>query len=780
MQHENVRDEKNILKVGVFLSIILIFLPSLSKAITILGFTPINGTYITGGRVYEFTINFSLTISNFSSIQNVGANLHFGSQEVWPENRSIYNMSCISLNETHGTCFKEVEISAAESGTKEYFYFEVWEDGNITNLGNVTNPLVIIIDRLPPMIEPLENINNTYVSSNRVISIKIYDQHAGVDFSSVRAFSIINGEPILHNISLKEDNLTWHLIVNTSRFENNSTIPLYVNASDILGNRNTTFLGEVLVDNEIPSIEIIAPKEQEEIRGIYLLNLSVNERYSGLKMASFKISWLSIDANCSKDEDKYSCIALLNTSLLSDGNYSLEAYTIDYANNTASASIEISINNKKPSILLQAPQYARGVVEINASITSRKDIVEEVLLNISNNEFRMNCSNDFSFCTYNLNTTRFSDGVYSILAYAKNKFNYSVITTSQMIIDNTPPSILFTQDFSQTYVKGNFSFLIVVVDEFELNDESVAIRMQEREIKMSCNPTLQGRKLNCGAIVDTSFLQDGKRNITFLAMDKAGNIVRKDAEINIDNLGPEILFLIIDPTYSPEPSLVNFKAEFKDKGSDVKWAKLIIRAKDRNYTLSLENRSSWIASQLFVTSGIHYVDVQASDINDNEVYHRDVGYFYIGLLPCGNGVCDEFENYCLCKNDCLPIVCESNETIDCSSGIPRCVKLYICGNGVCEIGENCSSCSLDCGKCELNESVEATSTTISTTTTLANIEKQEEGKISFEYIIEAIENNLSFLVVGIFAILIAIVIFYIIKSRKKHATIIVKLEPAKE
>lgn len=767
---------------SIILAIIIIF-SSDANAISLSSPTPVNGSYITGGATYNFTIMTSIVVVNYSNPSNVVVKLHFGSQEVWPDNRSIYNMTCNEVDESSLLCYKEIEIVAAESGTKEYYFFEAFEDGNYTYLGNISSPLFVTIDRLPPKITALNFENNSYVSSNKLIEVSIEDLHSGVDNSSVIAFIEKNGSISIQNITQINGTKNWKIRINTTEFENNESVKIYVNASDILGNKNTSLLGVAFIDNEAPELILISPKEEEEIRGIYLVNASLRERYSGIEKVTIKVGSLESIASCEKiNESTYSCFYNLNTTLLKDGNYSLEAYVFDKANNSAFLSFPISINNKKPSIYLEAPNYANGIVQINSSILGRSDIVTDVFIRIANLEERMSCTQDFSSCSYLLNTTRLSDGIYNIFVYAKNLYNYSVNASKDMRIDNTPPSILLTQDFSQIYVKGTFSFVIIVTDESPLDENEIKLRIDSKDIKLNCTSTLQGRRMQCGGTIDSKIFPDGKNKITFLAKDLANNFAYRNVEIIVDNKGPEFINLIINPTYSKNPTSIYFEALVRDSVSDVSWVRLIIRAENETLTINLRNSSIWSNSALFSSFGSYYVDLQASDINDNVEYYANVGYFFIGTLECGNNICEKYENYCLCKEDCPKPSCNIDEEVSCSGGSPRCVKKNYCGNGVCEANEDCENCKEDCKECETS----LITTTIKVgenngkETIKEKIERDKSGiSEQVSIIIEQIANTLkenSYLLVILVLIFVVLLIFVIkIKSRKKHI-IIVKLD----
>ncbi|MHA1287056.1 MAG: right-handed parallel beta-helix repeat-containing protein [Candidatus Thorarchaeota archaeon] len=67
---------------------------------------------------------------------------------------------------------------------------------------------------------------------------------------------------------------------------------------------------------------------------------------------------------------------------------------------------------------------------------------------------------------------------------------------------------------------------------------------------------------------------------------------------------------------------------------------------------------------------------------------------------CGDGECNDGENYCSCPSDCEKPECNTCEEVNCESGEPVCSTLTPCeGNGICEEGENCESVPMDC-KCE--------------------------------------------------------------------------------
>lgn len=73
---------------------------------------------------------------------------------------------------------------------------------------------------------------------------------------------------------------------------------------------------------------------------------------------------------------------------------------------------------------------------------------------------------------------------------------------------------------------------------------------------------------------------------------------------------------------------------------------------------------------------------------------------------CGNGVCDEWENYISCPEDCPKPepklcgngVCDPGEDyIICPDDCESPITPEFCGDGQCSLGENSENCCIDCG-----------------------------------------------------------------------------------
>lgn len=74
--------------------------------------------------------------------------------------------------------------------------------------------------------------------------------------------------------------------------------------------------------------------------------------------------------------------------------------------------------------------------------------------------------------------------------------------------------------------------------------------------------------------------------------------------------------------------------------------------------------------------------------------------------PCGDGVCQEFEDCNGCFEDCgeCPLACgdgtcDAAANEDCQSCPNDCGRCSVCGDQICSPDEDCKSCYEDCGIC---------------------------------------------------------------------------------
>jgi hypothetical protein len=497
---------------------------------------PVNGTYITGGAEYLFSVHIKEEALNTSSVK-----LNIGSQEVWPAERSILQMDCFL--ETEWVCNKTVLIAVAESGTKEFFFFEASDlSGNYNSSGNLTHPFEVIIDRTPPTISPYEFENMSYISTNKPIRVVVEDLYSGVNVSSV--ISLVewlygnetwnaSWKPMIYENETKTFKADW----DTSNLPNNSSWIIYVNASDNVGNWNSTKLGIVFIDNEKPSFEIISPLQDQKVFGSLELKVSGSDLYSGIEKVDFELNSFHSSLSCLTFNHDFNCSGQFDTTQISDGFHTLKFTASDKANNNLSKSVTIEVNNTYPSLELISPKnvtFVHGIVLVNASVKNAREIkdarIQIETFGISK-EYSLNCQN--FFCFYSWDTSVEKDGDYSIRVKVTNEVNYQSTLFLSFKVDNTKPIIAIT--LPEGKISGNVSFQLVATDENGINSSSAILKISNFSKEMNCSIFVQGKKAVCVSTFDSTNLANNKYNITFSISDLAGNEINESREIEIFN-----------------------------------------------------------------------------------------------------------------------------------------------------------------------------------------------------------------------------------------------------
>ena len=620
-----------------------------NAAPSIFGPMPTNNSFSGRG-----SINFSVNVTS-SSLDTSTVRLFVISEDAYihGETWDNYTMQCASYQQDSWTCKKAVSFSIAGTDTLEFFYFEATDADGKSSLGDENASLRFKIDRTPPEIIFMIPKNNTFVSGIADLEITTKDGISGVNLSTVR-FSI--------------DNTTWNDVVNgagqwnSSAYSNNQTVIIYVTATDNVGNINVSNIS-VIVDNEAPSILVISPHDNEVLKDVVTLKINVSDRYSGVDKNNVKyiFGYINKLLICQVPE----CTATLNTSVLSDAKYNLTFIANDKAGNVNSVSVPVTTKNEKPVISIAPVIYLRNSVTINVSITNPADTITDVSLKVGNDLAKMSCSSDFTSCSYKLDTKSFADGAYTLTANANNTAGYNLRISINSVIDNTNPAIEID---TKSIVKGGFAINAVIKDNNNAN--SAAISINGADLLATCLP--HDKDLYCTVQYNSAQLKDGVYAINVSTTDLAGNFFSAIKIVNIDNIPPELVWLRISPPQSNTPAEITIIANISDSGTDIQSAAALVESASDKTTIQLRNTSGlWLVTYYVSDMGGHKVDIVAADESGNSQTFETAGYFFIGSLSCGDGVCQSQENYCLCRVDCYAPSCP-NGGVECGSGLPQC------------------------------------------------------------------------------------------------------------
>jgi hypothetical protein len=678
----------------------LIVLPSVMALPQFSGISPLNNTYTFGRETDQFSVDITDDNLNTSSIA-----LYMRVFEPGKDWSSNTTPSC-SLIGSVSSCSASITGfgSLAPGGGKYILY---WNASNTTGQSSVSENYFITVDRLPPQINFINPINDSYVNGNQTVKINVVDIYSGVNDSSVQ-YSFDNSTFLstIYSAGAYLATTTW----NTGTYFNNQSVTIYATAKDKITNENQTYIN-VTIDNEAPTLLI--NKADNILSGSSNFEVNVTDVYSGIESSTviYTIGSQSPLMSCTGTIHSFNCTSIFNSASVSDGNQTLTFSASDKAGNIKQNVTSVIVDNSAPTISITSPSggsYVHETVSISANINDAGKGINVTRLTIDGGAVEFSCSGttNSKSCTYSWNTATATEGNHVIVVNSTDLLGYSSEKTVSVYIDNNKPNMTINSP-SQVYLKGVVVFNISVADSVGLDKSKVRYQFNNTTTTMTCYEISGNKVLVCNSTVNSSVFFDGAYTLKFSAIDGANNEQTQSMNVKIDNDPPKISNVAVSPIVSKTPTNFKISATVIDAGSDVASVKAKITYPDTNsieVVLKKSTENSWEYSLYSDNQGRHYFDLTATDNNGNSIAVVGTSQFFVGSLSCGNGVCDSNENYCFCSKDCTAPTCKENEIVSCSSGIPTCKEKPVCGNGKCEEGESCSNCEKDCGVCpQVNE-----------------------------------------------------------------------------
>ena len=697
--------------------------------------TPANNSYTGKGIVAFFVNSTSPAVTMFVISDDAYIN-----QEPWDN----YTMSC-----SDGRCSRAVSFSIVGSDTLEYLYFEASDENGTTQLATPAAPLRFRIDRTFPQIIFNSPANNSYVSGTQNISVSVSDTISGVNVSSL-AYSIGAGWIPFNGVASFD----------TTQFSNGQTVIVSVNATDNARNSGTVSVS-VVADNAAPSISAVYP-DGIVVKGVVSFNMTATDVVSGINRSFVTINGTDFQMSCSSV-----CNATISTLAYTDGALSAVFRAYDNAGNSASSTVNFSVLNTPPPIVLAPKGYSNTYPLITANLSNPDSIVTGVVLNITKTNLTsvaMSCNPGFTLCSYQLPS--WGEGVYELAAVAQNIVGHAINDSGTLTIDATMPGLTTS---IPDVIKSAYSIGVQVAD--DNNDRNgVTLTILGNTQSFTCVP--QGLTLYCSMYYNFGSINDGRYNATINATDLAGNSATYTKDVLVDRNPPLLLDTLVEPLNPEVGKGVLITAVLFDEGSDVASANAIVTSSmlgAQPYPLIREGPYNWSVSFFTSVAGSYNVALNATDENGNSVTFSNAGYFFMGdLNNCGNDVCDAEENYCLCPSDCAAQQCSYGQ-LSCVSGIPTCGTKSPpgCGDNVCSVGENCNTCSKDCGTClgsAPNKVTKSNSTKPPKVSAPGNEVSQTAGDV-FQF---AASSTPIFVTAVAIIILAGIVVFVVVKKRRRY------------
>ena len=263
----------------------------------------------------------------------------------------------------------------------------------------------------------------------------------------------------------------WSAELDTTALVDGTVYSLSVNATDSAGYTNESLnIIEILVDNSLPAITLVAPLEGDEITGELLFNASVDDVNTGVAFVEFgyapaggRFTWL----NGTENADDYWTFTL-DTMDFAEGTYDVSVRATDFAGNGVELAdpVEVIIDNSAPELSLIVPVAGNysGELQLEASATDGGTGVDFVQFGYANpgEETTWLSGSRISLPDrwyYTLQTATLNDGLYD-LSLRSNDSNDNEKLLSNIVritVDNTLPEVELLAPLGGN-VSGNLKF----------------------------------------------------------------------------------------------------------------------------------------------------------------------------------------------------------------------------------------------------------------------------------------------------------------------------------
>jgi len=359
-----------------------------------------------------------------------------------------------------------------------------------------------------------------------------------------------------------------------------------------------TVLINVTVDNTSPTANLISPKTGSVLSGNVIIEAYVNDP-SGIEKVEFTVE--TVLSQMTFDSNSGHWIGTLDTTTLSDDEYSLSVTAVDKAGNAFYYFIFVTIDNTNPYAIINAPmnyEFVHDEVVINITATDAN--FDKARLYLSG---ALAATWDTSGThTYTWNTTAHIDGTYKITLDVEDKAGNSATDEITVTVDNTVPLAEVREPENQEFLRGIFNVTTWVYD---INLNTVQLEAVNGSVIDTWN--LNGLRMSAW---NTTTLTDGVQVVQLTVYDKALNLIEKTVTITVDNTPPSVN--ITNPMSGVEVSgdvTVQFSA------SDEHLISVLLHID--NTILDVTGQASCVWDTTQVGDGTHTIKLVAYDMAGN-------------------------------------------------------------------------------------------------------------------------------------------------------------------
>ncbi|MCL4417817.1 MAG: PQQ-binding-like beta-propeller repeat protein, partial [Actinobacteria bacterium] len=353
-------------------------------------------------------------------------------------------------------------------------------------------------------------------------------------------------------------------------------------------------------DTTNPTASITYPANSQTVNGSINITGTVTDEHFQKYLLDYgsganPSSWINIKTAYSEVQNNF--LATFNTALIPDGVYTLKLTSYDTANNTATNSVTMTVDNTAPVLNITSPTDAT-ITKINSIAVSGTTEIGAVL-KVQGNVVTV--AGDGSFST----TLSLSEGTNVITITASDSLSNTATATKNVILDTTVPSLSVTnptQDILTNQSNLTISGTAEVSSTVKINSNII---------------NLDGQ----GNFSSAVQLTEGENIFAITSQDSAGNISTITRKVTLDTVAP-----ILNIT-SPADGLITNSSSVTVTGNSETGASV----KVNNNVVTLDAQNNFSLS-INLQSGSNIITVTASDTVQNTTT-KQITVVYDSLGP---------------------------------------------------------------------------------------------------------------------------------------------------
>lgn len=293
-------------------------------------------------------------------------------------------------------------------------------------------------------------------------------------------------------------------------------VQYYFVVRDQVHNVSST-INTIFIDNKVPVVTVSSPEAKPPVfQGLYTtrripLTVNVSENVERLEMS---IDWGRFSRLCGN------CNYYNRVRSFDEGKHTLTIKATDKAGNEGYAEVQFIVDSVEPKIRSTSPEDGEFVKGL-ANFTVEYD--EEALYNVSlyygvGGVFNKYSTNNYDICppgrrqkcTLTIDLSDYDNKTVEYYFVVRSIFYNDSSEINSVIVDSTNPMITLQYPENKTYDTNYVRLLMNVSEKVELLKS-----VNGNRFTRLCN--------NCNLYDRTSYFRDGVYNVTFLAIDRAGN-----------------------------------------------------------------------------------------------------------------------------------------------------------------------------------------------------------------------------------------------------------------